>query len=98
MEGLTGAVQKQMAPRVRYPTTLTKGGWEMAKSVEEHTRGEVSYQELSDPCSHETGRHSFHPAQVSVDNDLLCWLKDHPPNAMLLRSDLAVIPLANFTL
>ena len=98
MEGPTGAVQKQMAPRVRYPTTLTKGGWEMAKSVEERTRGEVSCQELSDPCGHETRRHGFRLAQVSVDNDLLCWLQDHPPNAALLRSDLTVIPLANCTL
>ena len=84
MEGPTGAVQKEMAPRVRYPTTLTKGGREVAKSVEEHTRGEVSCQELSDPCGHEMGRHGFRPAQVSVDNDLLYWLQDHPPNAALL--------------
>ena len=87
-----------MAPRVRYPTTLTKEGREMAKSVEEHPRGEVSCQELADPCGHETGRHGFRPAQVSVDNDLLYWLQDHPPNPALLRSDMTMIPLANCTL
>ena len=33
IEGPTGAVQKQVGPRVRHPTILTKGEQEMAKSM-----------------------------------------------------------------
>ena len=67
MEGPTGAVQKQMAPRVRYPTTLTKGGREMAKFVEEHTRGEVSCQELADRAAMKReGMASIQPKSVWI--------------------------------
>ena len=84
MECPPEAVQKQVASRVRHPTTLAKGRREMAKSVEEHACGEVSCQELADLCGPKMGGHGLRPTQVSGDDDLLCRLQYHSPSATLL--------------
>ena len=67
----------------------------MTESVEVYPRGEVTCQELANPCSHKPGGHSLGSSQICVNNHFLHWLQVRSLNTALLRSDLALIPPTN---
>lgn len=61
---------KSYGPSCQHPTALAEGGWEVPKSVQIHSRGEVSYQKLADPCGHKTWGHGLSPPQVCGRNSM----------------------------
>ena len=90
-----GACQKHVAVGVWDPTLLIEGGGEMAKSMEVNSHGEVAYQELAYPSSHEPGGHGLrHPKSVwTISSSIVS--KTIPWALCFLRPDLTLIQPPN---